>query len=400
MSDVKAGTDRRGPFVIRYGGPRGITWMRGAAAERYLNNLEKPTRAGIDGVTSAMNAASGVVGSIATVAEAVGSLLQWWELRQARLHREVREETDARLGFVHDLLDRWTLAHSPIDHVDLELSHYLAREALGLLRHAGSNKVLIPQSLLYELERVRQIIGEMRNVIARQFLALEASGVHEIASPVEGATPLRVNYSALAQLFESPQDAWDRAVGEKDIKNFEKELHHLSRYPREIIAKVFAVSTTDVDGVAASLSPIAQLLGTTERGSMALNISRAALGVMVSGTAAATFVLPFIERYLEEKEIERKDTVRELVLFASEVERARVLLRAWIIIDQTVRATQGEELLCLEDSDGHPIIAVTGEDGAPGRLVGDALTERRLPALVRSSNSSSLLLTRGDDAPG
>jgi hypothetical protein len=380
---------------------RAESWQRGADAGRYFDELRPAARSKVDSVATALNAAAGVVGSIAAVADAVGSLLQWWELRQARLNRETREETDTRLRFLGDLLDRWVLAHSPGDHIDLDLSHHLAREALGLLRYAGSNgKVLIPQFILYEVERVRQIIAETREVIARQFLALDAAGVETIASPVEGAAPLRINYSALGVLFESPQDAWDRAVAAKDIKSFEKEIHHLSRHPREIISKVFEIDTSEVDGVAAALSPVAQLLSSTERGGMALNLARAVLTASPGGVLLANVVVPLISGYFEEKEIERKDAVRELVLFASEVERARVLVRAWNIVNQTVRAAQGHGLLVLEEADGQPIIATLGRNDSLTRVDAAWLFERRVPALVRVTGGTSLLLGAGASQAG
>src|SRR6187402_2436230 len=106
---AKQGTDDRGRFVIHYGGPNGIRWERGQAADAYFAEVEPQPATRFNGVARALNAASGVIGSVAAVADAIASLLQWWEMRQARLDREQKAETDQRLRMVTDLLDRWIL---------------------------------------------------------------------------------------------------------------------------------------------------------------------------------------------------------------------------------------------------------------------------------------------------
>jgi hypothetical protein len=87
--------------------------------------------------------------------------------------------------------------------------------------------------------------------------------------------------------------------------------------------------------------------------------------------------------------------VRELVLFASEVERARVLVRAWNIVNQTVRASQGHGLVVLEEGDGQPIIASLRGDDRLARVDAAVLVERHVPALVRESGGGALLLGAG-----
>lgn len=397
---TKTGKDKNGRFAIHYGGPGGIRWERGADAEEYFEDAPAPASKPASKVTKAaktMTAASGVIGSVAAVAEAVGSLLQWWETRQLRLHREQREETDQRLRLVGDLLDRWVLEHSTADHIDLKLSHYLARESLGLLNHAGNSKgVIVPQSLLYEIERVRQIVSGVRTMVVRQFLALQGSGVDVVGSPVEGEPPLRINYDALAPFFRSPEDEWNLAVGTKKVKEFEGDLQSLARNPEAIIARVFEVKADQALKLSAAISPTARLLRSAVLDA-AVNVAGA-----VATQALLTYTLPglalsaLMERW-NDAEIERKDAVRELVLFASDVERANLLVRAWNILDQTVRASRGAGLLVLEEADGQPLILTINEEGTTVQVHGTVLSARLLPAVARSSSSTARILPAGTE---
>lgn len=338
------------------------------------------------------NAASGVVGAVAAVAEAIASLLHWWELRQSRLHRERREETDQRLSFVTDLLDRWILEHSTNDHVDLTLSHYLARECLGLLRFAGDTKnVLVPHALLYEIERVRQIVAGVREMVVRQFLALEASGISHVASPVDDQAVLQINYHALFPFFRSPTDEWSVAVETKKVREFETDLHNLSRNPQRIIERVFVTTEPQAVALAAAISPTATLLRSTAANA-AINLSTAAHVVSVLAVPSYFVLSAVLDRWNEEKAIERKDAVRELILFASEVERTHLLVRTWNILNQTVRATRGAGLLTLEDEDGKSVIAAVAENGKFTTVERARLTGRLLLPVARLSSSDALVL--------
>jgi len=392
---VKHGTDERGRFVIHYGGPNGITWERGRAADAYFAEVEPQPTTRFDGIASAMNAASGVIGSVAAVADAIASLLQWWETRQARLHREQKEETDQRLRMVTDLLDRWILEHARGGHLDFKLAHYLARECLGLLRHAGDKDgAIVPMSLLYELERVRAIVTGVRSMIIRQFLTLQGCGVKVVASPVEGGAPLHINYETLASFFRSAEDEWNSAVSAKNVKEFEAELQQIARNPEAIIAKIFDVSQVSATELALALSPTATLLRSAVVGAT-INIAKAAMRGTLPGVVWS--ISSAIERWSEAKTTERKDAVRELVLFAIEIERASLLWRAWNIVDQTVRATRGVGLLILETADAQPVIAARGEDGRFRSIQEETLGTRILPAIARVAPSGPLVLPPATD---
>jgi hypothetical protein len=117
----------------------------------------------------------------------------------------------------------------------------------------------------------------------------------------------------------------------------------------------------------------------------------AASGVI--GSVAA--VADAIDRWNEAKTTERKDAVRELVLFAIEVERASLLRRAWNIVDQTVRATRGVGLLVLEDPDAQPVIAARAEDGRFRQIHDKMPSSRTNPTSLRGASSPPPARTPG-----
>lgn len=392
---VKTGLDGRGRFAIRYEGYRRIRWIREPECNEYFDRLTPVPPGAPDGGAAALNdaasllyAGSSALGSVAHVAQAVGSLLQWWELRQDRLNREIQQEADTRLRLTTDLLDRWVLEHSTSEHVDLELSHFLAREALGLLKVAGSSeKVIVPQALLYEFERVREVVGNARAIVVRQFTALEASGLSEIASPIDGAPPHRINFDALSAFYGPPEDEWNRATASKSSSSFEQELAKLARSPDETVRRIFSVAREDdvpllsyvlsdrVRVAAAAVGPTVALTG--------LRIGFAA-ALPVAGLAALVpFAIAALERHQEAKATEGKDAVRELVLFASEVERTRLLMRCWDFVQRLLESSRGSRLLCLED--GREAIVAGLDDGGRLQRVESGMMSKRLllPAVKR-----------------
>jgi len=120
--------------------------------------------------------------------------------------------------------------------------------------------------------------------------------------------------------------------------------------------------------------------------------AQAVLTYSLTGMALSALM----ERW-SDAEIERKDAVRELVLFASEVERANLLVRAWNILDQTVRASRGAGLLVLEEADGQPLIVSVNEEGATAQVQGTVLSARLLPPAARLSSSTARFLPAGTE---
>lgn len=399
---IKTGEDYKGRFTIAYGGRGRISWLREPDCSRYFDALRGAPAGQAGAAGGALGSAgdlllgaSNVIGTVAHVAQAVGSLLQWWELRQARLHRELQQENDLRLRLVSDFLDRWVLEHSTQDHVDLEMSHFLAREAMGLLRLASeSEKVVIPQATLYELERVRAVVGGARATLVRQLVQLQASGVTELASPIDGGSPQRLNFDALARFYDPPEEEWNRAVAEKSARSFEAELLKTARNPAEIARRVFIVRDDDEAALLGVLSSETRpIWSDIAKAFVLLNATRLVAPVPMFAVGILTpFVIAQIDKWKEEKNLERKDAVRELILFASEVERTRLLVRCWDMIQTTVEVSRGSRLLCLEEA-GRPTLAALDDQGNLRPVEHGMLTKRLLPAsITRAASSGPLLL--------
>jgi hypothetical protein len=228
-------------------------------------------------------------------------------------------------------------------------------------------------------------------VVTRQFLALEGSGVTHVASPVDGQPELEINYHALVPFFRSPVEEWNDAVEKKKVKEFEEDLFNLSRKPHLVIERVFVTNKQQALDLATAISPTAMLLRSAVWDA-AINLSKIAFASSVFGGPSGFLVAALLERWGEEKAIERKDAVRELILFASEVERTNLLIRAWNVLDQTVRAGRGTGFLVLEDLDGQPVIAALTSAGDFTSVDRAGLTSRLLPAVARASKDDALIL--------
>ena len=60
------------------------------------------------------------------------------------------------------MMARWVKAHEKGDHLDLRISSFLARETIATTNARVENKKMaVPQSLLYDLEFIREFYQQL-----------------------------------------------------------------------------------------------------------------------------------------------------------------------------------------------------------------------------------------------
>ncbi len=362
MTTFKVGRHADGrTFVIAYGGHRNIRWYQGAEAEAIANQVApRPARsAAVDGrqpdassVSAAAHLAAGLgnaASGVAGVIHAVGAVAGVWEQRQARIALEHAANVGTRLDLTYRLLDRWISAHADMDGIDLDLSGYLAREALGLASASAQKDdgPVVPQSLLYDFSKLRDVIAETRIMCATHFSELQRAGVTHLASPVTDGAPLSINFEWLISLGESPDVEWERAVSAKNVRPFEATLSLSGRPREEVVARLFNVKdAAKADGLTAAFAQANVRL-----------VASAAAALALPGVGGPTaLAIAAYGRWREMKDSTSKEAVRELILYAADVARVRLLSEAWSILDQCARSTHACSLLPIE-IDGRPQVA-------------------------------------------
>jgi hypothetical protein len=382
------------PFAILYG-PRGVEWQRGAEAQKWLDVVMKPPEAsraapagkhgargadrseqGVDAslIAEGLNAAANLTGVVAQLVLAVGEVLKWWEHRQYRLMDEARFEEERRVPWTYDMMARWVKAHEEGRHLDLQISHFLGRETAATLGALADNKKMaIPQSMLYDLEQIRAVVGRLRMLLRRQFRALERTEIFNvnavIAKAFEGqdTKTLGLNHAFLRKLASDPAEDWDRLLAANDVKSFESDVRELTRQPAKFAEKVFGLSSEKndkkqplIDGNLPSWSPfvVGALTG-------AMKLTPALVGANV--LAAAVF---YTYEKLTASDASRRDDFRELALFTAEVERTRILHKLWCLLDGMVRRDRGSGILVLEQG-GCLTLSASSKASAQYEIIAD-----------------------------
>lgn len=405
MSTLKWGTDARGRnYVIEYGGRSRIRWHHGEAADALRTSVRPPSppapaqererQGAADDVGRVVSGAASVaqlaasLGQVATgvgaVIQAVGLVASAWEHRQARLAVEHAANVNARLDLTYRILDRWVEAHAAGDHLDLDLSHYVAREMLGLAQASDQKGTgpVIPQSLLYDVSQLRAVMAEARKMTAAQFSALRASGVKEVMAPVVGAEMRPINYAWVASLCEAPDAEWERAMASKNAKAFEETFLMMARPRSEVIRHLFSLPDPKLAvGLDLALMDARTVIVAVVAGTAGVGLAAAVAG--------AGIVAKLYSSYTEATDSVAKNAVRELILFAADVDRLRLLSDAWQVIEQCTRLTTDRALLAL-DAGGEAIPALVDVDGAAEIANVESMSTQRLPPLVAVDGSRLL----------
>jgi hypothetical protein len=280
-------------------------------------------------------------------------------------------EEERRIPWTYDMMGRWAAAHQDGDHLDLELSHFVARETVATLRALlDTPKMAVPQAMLYDLEQMRGVVGATRALLGNQFRVLQRADNFNIAGIVARALDrpdgqATLNFAWIEKWARDPRIEWDAAVASKELKKFEAELGEMSRHPEVVIDRAFGFTQAEpgkgkkdeTPGHAVPLlSTIASLFGVPELVPVA---------VVGGGLAAAVYL---VFEKLEADKAARRDDFRELALFASEVERARLLHRLWCAVDAMVRKVRGGRLLVTEQA-GRLQLAAPRRDGSSYEVI-------------------------------
>lgn len=241
------------PFAILYRS-KGVQWVHGDEARRFHDAVpampQPPLRASrsesgtatsedqrfpgsgtLGDVAGALNSAASLVGAASQLALCVVEVLNWWEGRQYRLMDEASFQEERRIPWTYDMMARWVKLHGDGTHLDLEISHFLGREAAATLEALADNKKMaVPQSMLYDLEQIRAVIARLRMLLGKQFRALELSESFNINAVITkalggpGSKTLGLNHAFLRKLASDPAEEWDQLVVAKEIKSFDSEI--------------------------------------------------------------------------------------------------------------------------------------------------------------------------------
>ncbi|NUP07967.1 MAG: hypothetical protein HOW73_18125 [Polyangiaceae bacterium] len=348
------------PFTILYT-PSGVKWIHGDGGLLSRSPSPTPERSrGEDEPTSsasvaaALDAAAGVVGAAAQLVNAVTRVLEWWEKRKLVQIEESRFEEERRIPWTYEMIRRWVFAHKDGDSLDLDISHYLGREAYATLSAIAENKKMaVPQAMLYELEQIRRVVASQRVLLGRQFRALaraerfNACAIIRESLLKQPEVPITINYENIERWAGDPAVDWERCVMKGELKSFEQEFRDMSRFPMRMVELAFGYRTDPK-------APPPERSGTVLDGSspfwLAIGLASSKLVnpyVLLANALvpAATYVYDFIK----ESDALRRDDFRELALYAAEVERVRLLHRLWCTVDGGVRQKLGGGLLVTED---------------------------------------------------
>ena len=283
--------DKGSPFAILYTS-NGVRWLRDEAAEGYARTTTpRSPRIG-------PKAAIGFIGPVAQLVGAAAAVGQLWESHQYRLLDSAQFEEERRIPWTSDMMARWAAAHADGQHLDLRVSGFLAREAAATLEAVAENKKMaVPQSLLYDLELVRDAVAAARQVFSTQFEALEA-GFDQFGIDLDTAF--------LRRLAEDPLEEWTRRTAGKKVDPFDDLLRDALRDREKFLKLLFG------DG---AVRPGAE----KPKG--------------LAGLVKLFAAIPEWPRSLTDRSRDsaaaRRDDYRELALFSAEVTRTTALHSAW-----------------------------------------------------------------------
>ena len=132
-------TDKIG-YIVRYGGPEGIQWIK----------TGDTTGSSLGSMNPAM--AANPVGLVIEATKAAALVLQWWEMRKQTLLQTAQFE-ERRIPWLADMLFQWSCEASE-GQMRLDTSIYFDREVSRLLDRIVETKLMdVPSSLLLQVER-------------------------------------------------------------------------------------------------------------------------------------------------------------------------------------------------------------------------------------------------------
>lgn len=309
------GTDDNGdPFVIFYTST-GVRWLRGPLAEPYVarRRPDDPTPH-----SAKRSSVTNHVGTVAQLVEATAAVGNWWEARQYRLLDSAQFEEERRIPWTSDMMARWVAAHAGGGLLDLRVSGFLARETAATLSAVADNKKMaIPQSLLYDLELIRDAVAGGRHVLLAQFEALDASrhehGVH-------------LDMAFVRRLAEDPLEEWTRRVVGRTTERFDNDLRDALGSREQFLYLLFGES------------PAADRNHPKPKG--------------LAGIVNRFAMIPEWPKALadlnRDAAVIRQDNFRELALFSAEVSRSVALHSAWGVVDAIVREQIGSAVVAVE----------------------------------------------------
>lgn len=333
-------TDLGEHFAILYTS-HGVKWLWGDAAAPYI--AEPAQRSPSDGARSSwdgstadgesiakgLDAAAGVVGAASRLVEAIAAVGTWWETRQYRIMDQARFEEDRRIPWTADMLVRWVTAHEDRQHLDLRISAYLAREAVATMNALlETKKMSVPQSMLYDLELIREVLAASRLLFLTQFERLTTEADPSVAAAIQQAVPnSRLDMSFIRRLGEDPAEEWSRKLRDRASRTFDEDLRDAARHQDIFLQRLFPTNQPDTGDSGDRQGPLRKL---ANRVTLIPAIPAAVSDLLKEGTGG------------------RRDDFRELALLAAEVTRATALHSAWGVVDSIVRQELGTGILITE----------------------------------------------------
>ena len=314
LSDPKfSGFDNRGqPFAIFYTS-KGVKWLRGDEAEPFASGTDSPAP-----VPFSPSLPSSHVGAAAQLAEAASNVGMWWEVRQSRLLESAAFEEERRIPWTMDMMERWMAVHRDGRHLDLRVSSFLARETqLTMEALATNKKMAVPQSMLYDLETMRDSLSAARVLLQNQFEEL-------YSSPID--LGLELDMSFIRRLGEDPAEEWDRCLATSSIPTFAKDLESVMVDRDSFVNRLFVNSSPEIPSV----------------------VTVSVLGRLASHLSTFSDLASTVLEPMRSANSARRAEYRELALFSAEVVRARALHSAWGVVEGLVIDRFGTGLVSVE----------------------------------------------------
>lgn len=263
--------------------------------------------------------------TIMAVADTAAHLMGAWEARQHRLRDEAAHEEARRTLWLMDMIGRWGAVHAGADSVDLVVSDYLAREAKAMMDIIIANKrVALPQSMLYELASIQDVLHSYSHLVAGQFDVLAQAPDIDLAGSIDAVMPDRkLDLEFVATLATDPAVEWAQHVTNKSTADFDKTMAAVLRNPTIFQQRLFPSTSI-------------ALVEPTENEPVGLMQKL----VRVVAPALPRLNLPEYKSDAADK----RDLYRELALLPSEVARAKALTAAWLATSEIVTTAHGREL--------------------------------------------------------
>lgn len=273
------------------------------------------------------------------VADVGAALWQTWELRQQRKFIETSQEQAQRIEWLTEMMGRWGSVHRGGGGLDLRSSEYLVREVNALVDVLVSNKkLLLPQTLLYDLDLIRDSFRSMRLLLAEQFRALFANEEIQIKRVVQDALPgYSLNIDFIEQLTEEPIIEPPAATRSRSSSSSEKSLLESIRSEEDFQKTLFPSIALEVH------TPVEEL----DEGPGA----PARLMKKIADTLSDRLLWPRAEDTKGDLG-DRAHDFRELVLLAAEFRRVRALNDAWLAVSVIATEKLDEPLRVIVAPEG------------------------------------------------